>query len=858
MRSLYILVLGLFLSIQSFATIPQLLVKSPSANSTVPLYFGNPPASSFPFQGRKDAYLAFTFNIPVVVKSTFEGGAIAIKNYDTDAHIAWGNLDKAIISGNTVYVPLSYGSNIETTLPVGQMFYVTVSANTFADASNPTHLYPGSASENFWRMTRRTNDGNGPTPVSYSPALGQQDAPITREFSITFDEPVLYNYNQHSTGAGVAVAPSGSPGYRADVTITMSADYRTINFKGDPGLFLSKGTDYYFTILEGKVFDVDGNYFSITNPATWTFKTFDAFNPTNFSPAKNTSNLPQDQVFTVTMNNDLDISTWIPHDPSTGLGTGIALRRAYDDYLQEYVFVSSDQVEVNGNILSVRFTNAQPLTTYYISTGTNVIRDAYGQFFDSGTTWRFSTGAATNNAPINITLSASSITENNAVNAVIGTLSSTDPDAGNTFTYSLVAGTGSTNNGSFNINGSQLRASQVFDYETKGTYSIRIRTTDQGGLFFDKMFTITINDATENNSPIDLVPTKTNISENNSVNDLVGNLNTVDPDGSGSFTYALVAGAGSTDNASFNINGNQLRASVVFDYESKSSYNIRLRTTDAGGLSFEKPFTITINNTNETPTDITLSASSINENNSVNAVIATISTTDSDIGNTFTYILAFGEGDDDNASFNLNGSQLRANAAFNYEAKNSYSIRLLTTDNTSRQFSKQFTISIKDVNEAPFNIALSGSSIDENQPANTTIGSLSASDPDLGNTFTYTLVSGAGSEDNASFNINGTQLRSGQTFDFESKSSYAVRIRATDQTGLFFEKQFTVTVNDVSEDTSAPAIISLSPINGGQGVSVPYGSMAVITFDEPVKKASPGFVKLYRKQAGGDVEILNY
>ena len=45
-----------------------------------------------------------------------------------------------------------------------------------------------------------------------------------------------------------------------------------------------------------------------------------------------------------------------------------------------------------------------------------------------------------------------------AVGAVIGTLSTSDPDASNTFTYTLVTGTGSTDNASFTINGSTLTA----------------------------------------------------------------------------------------------------------------------------------------------------------------------------------------------------------------------------------------------------------------------------------------------------------------------------------------------------------------------------------------------------------------
>src|SRR3546814_13290518 len=54
-----------------------------------------------------------------------------------------------------------------------------------------------------------------------------------------------------------------------------------------------------------------------------------------------------------------------------------------------------------------------------------------------------------NYAPTDIALSNSSITQSTGANAVVGTLSSTDPNAGNTFTYTLVSGTGSTNTPDF-------------------------------------------------------------------------------------------------------------------------------------------------------------------------------------------------------------------------------------------------------------------------------------------------------------------------------------------------------------------------------------------------------------------------
>jgi hypothetical protein len=100
-------------------------------------------------------------------------------------------------------------------------------------------------------------------------------------------------------------------------------------------------------------------------------------------------------------------------------------------------------------------------------------------------------------APTDISLSASSIAENNAVNAVVGTLSSTDASAGDTHTYSLVTGTGDTDNASFNISGSDLRAGGAFDFETKASYSIRVRSTDSKGNSFEDDFIITVTDVNE-------------------------------------------------------------------------------------------------------------------------------------------------------------------------------------------------------------------------------------------------------------------------------------------------------------------------------------------------------------------------
>lgn len=128
------------------------------------------------------------------------------------------------------------------------------------------------------------------------------------------------------------------------------------------------------------------------------------------------------------------------------------------------------------------------------------------------------------------------------------------------------------------------------------------------------------------------------------------------------------------------------------------------------------------------------------------------------------------------------------------------------TTSTYPNYDMWFKTYVTITNNAPTDIALSSSSINENVPANSVVGTLTSTDPDSGNTFTYSLVSGTGATDNSSFTIIGANLQINLSPDFETKSSYSIRIRTTDQDGLYFEKQFTISINDLLDTTPASSL----------------------------------------------------
>jgi len=347
---------------------------------------------------------------------------------------------------------------------------------------------------------------------------------------------------------------------------------------------------------------------------------------------------------------------------------------------------SSSDPAITGNRAYIVFASD---ATNLVASDTNAVKDIF--FTDVPV-------PPPNNVPTDLSLSATTINENVAVNTIIGNLSSTDPDTGNIFTYSLVSGTGSDDNASFSIiNDNQLSINVSPNYEAQNSYNIRIRTTDQGGLSYEKALTISVNDLL-NEVPTDLSLSVTSIDEN--ISGVVGSFSSSDPDAGNTFTYSLVSGVGSMDNPAFTINGNQLQINLYPDYESQSSYKIRVRTTDQSGLFFEKALTITVNNINEPPFALNISATSVNENVAANTVIGILSTLDGD-SNAFIYSLVSGSGSADNASFNIVDNELRINASPDFETKNSYSIRVRTTDQGGLSFEKELKIGIINLNDTP-------------------------------------------------------------------------------------------------------------------------------------------------------------
>jgi hypothetical protein len=96
--------------------------------------------------------------------------------------------------------------------------------------------------------------------------------------------------------------------------------------------------------------------------------------------------------------------------------------------------------------------------------------------------------------PSDIALSNTDVTENSPSGTIVGTLTAPDPDPQPSQSYILASGAGDDDNGSFTIDGNTLKTAASFDFETKATYSVRIRVKSSAGFIYDKVLTINVTD----------------------------------------------------------------------------------------------------------------------------------------------------------------------------------------------------------------------------------------------------------------------------------------------------------------------------------------------------------------------------
>jgi hypothetical protein len=197
-------------------------------------------------------------------------------------------------------------------------------------------------------------------------------------------------------------------------------------------------------------------------------------------------------------------------------GTGTALANILDTTLQNNGGNTQTHALVSGSPALNRGNNAAPINLVESDLGLDLNNDGdmtdtltqvreiaweqrghgFNRRHDNGT---IDIGAyeLQTHVPTAIGLSNNAVLENAALGTGVAILFTTDADVGDAHTYTLVAGTGDTDNGTFQIVGNQLQTNGSIDYETQTSHSIRVQTNDGKGGTFEQALTINVTDINE-------------------------------------------------------------------------------------------------------------------------------------------------------------------------------------------------------------------------------------------------------------------------------------------------------------------------------------------------------------------------
>ncbi|MBS0152902.1 MAG: cadherin domain-containing protein, partial [Nitrospira sp.] len=146
-----------------------------------------------------------------------------------------------------------------------------------------------------------------------------------------------------------------------------------------------------------------------------------------------------------------------------------------------------------------------------------------------------------------------------------------------------------------------------------------------------------------------------------------------------------------------------------------------------------------------------------------------------------------------------------------YESASSHGVTVRVTDSGGLTYDETFTINLTNVNEAPTDLSLSANTVTENAMTGTVVGTVTGTDPDAGDTKTYSLIDTAGGRFAIDSSTGQLTVADGSILNYETAASHNVTVRVTDSDGLTYDEVFTVNLTDVNEaPTGADATITIN------------------------------------------------
>lgn len=413
------------------------------------------------------------------------------------------------------------------------------------------------------------------------------------------------------------------------------------------------------------------------------------------------------------------------------------------------------------------------------------------------------------------------IDENSAAGAGVATVAASDVDAGDTKTYAITAG--NTGN-AFAINPTTgqitVATPALLNYEVTPTFNLSVRVTDAGGLSSTATVAVNLNNVNE-------APTTSgiaNLGANEDGAPLVVNYWNAfaDPEtADNGLTYVITSNSNPALFSSITFNAATGEATYSLAANAHGSTAVTVRATDPGGLSTSTTFNINVNPVNDAPT-VTGATASIAENTVNGTLVTTVTGADVDVGDTLSYSII---GGNTSGAFAINGSgqiTVANSAALDFETRTSFTLTVQARDSSNATGTSTVFVNLTNVNEAPRVINQTFSTA-ENRAFGTVVGTVAASDPDAGTSFTYSIIGGnPGGAVSLSASSGVVTIANPAMFDFEANPTITFTVQVADQFGLFDTATITVNLTNVNEVPTTTGIADVNRLEDGAPVVVNY------------------------------------
>ena len=404
------------------------------------------------------------------------------------------------------------------------------------------------------------------------------------------------------------------------------------------------------------------------------------------------------------------------------------------------------------------------------------------------------------------------ILENISNGTVVTTVSANDPDIGQTLTYAIVSG--NTSNAFTIDNSGKIVVNNASVLNSTSSFILSVKVTDNGSPVLSSTGTITI-DVNQVNDPPVINNKSASVSDDALNGTLVTTVSASDPDAGQTLTYSITSG--NTDTAFYINNSGQIEINNATALAAVNAFNLSVRVSDNGNpaLSATAVITINVNHVNDAPV-INNKTASVSDDVATGTLVTTIAATDPDVGQALIFEIISGN---TNSAFSIdNTGKIKVSNLNSLKSNNSFNLSVRVSDNGSPSLSSSatVTINVNHVNDPP--------QVNNQQvtiPGDLTNGSfvltIAVSDPDIGQSLSYRIVSG---NQNNAFTINnsGNVIVNNESA-LSTANSFSLNVEVSDNGSPVMKSGATMTIfvdqsGNTDDMPAAPGNMNIKSENG--------------------------------------------